>query len=200
MATSSAATASASISRVEPGRGGRVEPAGNLIEIAADAPDLADERGVGFGEGTPPPRVHQPKASRIRSEMRMLALRPWREGAPFRAPNSETRRRRYSPGLARRCASASDDARAGRPLVGFEGEACLPSQGSVSYDTGRLAPCFKPARIIVHHWLKQAPGHLADTDEKADVAHGLFSISGRSGRDHDAKLRRMDFLLANGFA
>ncbi len=30
---------------------------------------------------------------------------------------------------------------------GFEGEACLPSQGSVSYDTGRLALIFSPAAI-----------------------------------------------------
>jgi hypothetical protein len=107
--------------------------------------------GSALGVGRRRRASTRPKASRIRSERLTPAWSALSSSAAFstgvqRNTTAAPRPARRPPATPSR--SAYGSARSAEE--GFEGEACLPSQGSVSYDTGRLALIFSPAAITWH--------------------------------------------------
>ena len=116
-----------------PGLHALVQPAGNLIEVAADAPDGQHQCRIDTRNGLASARFGETSRRSVEA------------GRP--AASALARSRAFSDAVQRKTKVSVSGSLAGAlpAPVGFEGEACRPSQDPVSaapaYDMGRLAVC-----------------------------------------------------------
>lgn len=188
MATSLVATTSASMSGCEPVALAIFSQRATWLRFPPRRPSSRSNAGSALGMGRRRRASTRPKASRIRPDK----LTP----ASWARPTS----RAFSAGVQRKTTDAPSafwshpPSPRGPPRSdgeGFEGEARRPSQGSVSYDTGRLALLFSPPAVIGHlglvlgHQRTLAP---AKHDAMCGVDHRLVLASGFGTRGSRAIL------------